>query len=73
MSHAKAVAIDVDGGNDEQYNLETIQDDKKDGSLENDFSSAPKKSGGRKAKIYKRSSKKKKYFCIKASIYKRNK
>jgi len=59
MSHAKAVAIDVDGDNSEQYNLETIQDEKKDGFLENDFPSAPKKSGGRKAKIYKRSSKKK--------------
>jgi len=64
-SHAAAAAIDFLGDIDEQFELETIQDEDeiKDDSLEKNFPSAPKKSGGRIAKNYQCSAKKK---CISA-------
>ena len=60
-SHAAAATIDVLGDIDEQLELATMQDEDeiKDDSPEKNFPSAPKKSGGRKAKNYQRSAKKK--------------
>ena len=60
-SYAAAATNDVLGDIDEQLELETMQDEDeiKDDSPEKNFPSAPKKSGGRKAKNYQRSAKKK--------------
>ncbi len=60
-SYAAPAAIDILGDIDEQFELETMQDEDeiKDDSLEKNFPSAPKKSGGRMAKNYQCSAKKK--------------